>query len=208
MNNGNDHSLASGPGPSRRAVLSGGAAVLAAIGAGALVPGTAHAAPRISAAGSAAVTGASASVSANGTYTVTTASPAFTFTGTVGVEATNITASTAGSDAVGAYHEIDFQYTAGGYARTASIRTYDSLPVVLFGTTYVDNSDNDSPYYAFPAFTKRPSLTYSETFSADAPFGTVCLQHHRGSGLQPVSDVRRRRRVPDLPGFALRHRRP
>ena len=109
MNNGNDNSLASGPGPSRRAVLSGGAAVLAAIGAGALVPGTAHAAPRIPAAGSAAVTGASASVSANGTYTVTTPSPAFTFTGTVGAAATNISASTAGSDAVGAYHEIDFQ---------------------------------------------------------------------------------------------------
>ena len=206
MNNGNDHSLASGPGPSRRAVLSGGAAVLAAIGAGALAPGTAHAAPRIPAAGSAAVTGASASVSANGTYTVTTASPAFTFTGTVGVAATNITASTAGSDAVGAYHEIDFQYTAGGYARTASIRTYDSLPVVLFSTTYVDNSDNVSPYYAFPAFTKRPSLTYSETFRRRS-VRAVRLQHHRGSGLQPVSGVRHRRRVPDLPGFALRHRR-
>ena len=31
MNHGNDNSLATGPGPSRRAVLSGGAAVLAAI---------------------------------------------------------------------------------------------------------------------------------------------------------------------------------
>ncbi len=64
-----------------------------------------------------------------------------------------------------------FTTPPGGYPRTASIRTYDSLPVVLFGTTYVDNSDNVSPYYAFPAFTQRPSLTYSETFSADAPFG-------------------------------------
>jgi hypothetical protein len=186
MNNGNDNTLAVGSGPSRRAVLSGGAAaVLAAIGAGALLPGPAHAAPTIPAAGSAAVTGASASVSANGTYTVTTASPAFTFTGTVGATATNISASRAGSDAVGAYHEIDFQYTAGGYARTASIRTYDSLPVVLFGTTYVDNSDNVSPYYAFPAFTQRPSLTYSETFSADAPFGPYVFNTTGDPGFSP-----------------------
>ena len=140
---------------------------------------------RTPAAGSAAVTGASASVSANGTYTVTTASPAFTFTGTVGASATNISASTAGSDAVGAYHEIDFQYTAGGYPRTASIRTYDSLPVVLFGTTYVDNSDNVSPYYAFPAFTQRPSLTYSETFSADAPFGPYVFNTTGDPGFSP-----------------------
>jgi hypothetical protein len=185
MNHGNDDSLAPGPGPSRRSVLSGGAAVLAAIGAGALVPGAAHAAQRTPAAGSAAVTGASASVSANGTYTVTTASPAFTFTGTVGASATNISASTAGSDAVGAYHEIDFHYTAGGYPRTASIRTYDSVPVVLFGTTYVDNSDNVSPYYAFPAFTQRPSLTYSETFSANAPFGPYVFNTTGDPGFSP-----------------------
>ena len=44
MNNGNDHSLASGPGPSRRAVLSGGAAMLAAIGAGARALGEPRAA--------------------------------------------------------------------------------------------------------------------------------------------------------------------
>jgi hypothetical protein len=184
MNNGNDNSLATGPGPSRRAVLSGGAAVLAAIGAGALVPATARAAPRIPAAGSAAVTGASASVSANGTYTVTTPSPAFTFTGTVGASATNISASTAGSDAVGAYHEIEFQYTAGGYARTASIRTYDSLPVVLFGTTYVNESDNVSPYYAFPAFSTRPSLTYSETFAVDS-FGPYVFNTTGDPGFSP-----------------------
>ena len=181
--------------------------MLAAIGAGALLPGTAHAAPTIPAAGSAAATGASASVAANGTYTVTTASPAFTFTGTVGATATNISASRPGSDAVGAYHEIDFQYTAGGYARIASIRTYDSLPVVLFGATYVDNSDNVSPYYAFPAFSQRPSRTYSETFSANAPFGPYVFNTTRGCRLQPVSGVRRGQRVPDLPGFALRHRR-
>jgi hypothetical protein len=186
MNDGNDgNDLAAGPGPSRRAVLSGGAAVLAALGAGALAPGPARAAQRLPAAGSAAATGASASVSANGTYTVTTTSPAFTFTGTVGAAATNIGASTAGSDAVGAYHEIDFKYTAGGYARTASIRTYDSLPVVLFGTTYVDNSDNVSPYYAFPAFTQRPSLTYSETFSADAPFGPYVFNTTGDPGFSP-----------------------
>ncbi|HEX4087335.1 MAG TPA: hypothetical protein VHZ33_01400 [Trebonia sp.] len=75
MNNEDGNRLATGPGLSRRAVLTGSAAVFAAIGTGALGPRAAYAAQRLpaaAAAASAAVTGASASVAANGTYTITT----------------------------------------------------------------------------------------------------------------------------------------
>ena len=63
-----------------------------------------------------------------------------------------------------------------------------------------------SPYYAFPAFSTRPSLTYSETFAVD-PFGPYVFNTTGDPGFSPYLAFDSRRRVPDLRGFALRHRR-
>jgi hypothetical protein len=170
---------------SRRAVLYGSAGVLAGLSMGALLPGRASAAQAVSTTGPrASAGGATASVSADGTYTITATNPDFQFAGTVGTTATNISPSTAGRDPVGAYHEIAFEYTAGGVGRTGSIRTYDSLPVVLFSTTYTQAADNVSPFYAFPAFSQRPMLQYSETFAIE-PFAPYVFNTTGDPGFSP-----------------------
>ncbi|WP_433187946.1 carbohydrate-binding protein [Actinoallomurus sp. CA-150999] len=112
--------------------------------------------------------GATATVHADGGYTIDTSAPRYHFGGSVGASASNIK-TVRGRDGVGAYHETDFDYTAGGAARSSGIRTYDNRPVVLFSTTYRQAAANADP---FPALSSRPSLPHNESFNG-------CFAGHR-----------------------------
>lgn len=112
--------------------------------------------------------GTTVTVSADGGYTIDTSGPRYHFAGSVGSPVSNVKHAT-GQDGVGAYHEVDFDYSAGGVGRSSGIRTYDSRPVVLFSTTYRQAAANADP---FPALSAKPTLPHTETFSG-------CFAGHR-----------------------------
>ncbi|GLY85157.1 CBM35 domain-containing protein [Actinoallomurus iriomotensis] len=105
--------------------------------------------------------GTTVAVGADGGYTIDTGTPHYHFAGSVGAPVSHVRHVT-GRDGAGAYHEVDFDYTAGGVARSSGIRTYDGSPVVLFSTTYQQAAANA---YPFPALSARPSLPHTETFA-------------------------------------------
>ncbi|MBB4689433.1 CBM35 domain-containing protein [Amycolatopsis jiangsuensis] len=100
-------------------------------------------------------------VEPDGSYSVDTHAPDYHFAGSVGAAASNIKSST-GKDGVGTYREINFDYTAGGVARSSGIRTYGGSPVVLFSTTYQQASANTA---AFPSLTTVPALPNNQTYN-------------------------------------------
>lgn len=100
------------------------------------------------------------SVAPSGHFEVRFAAPAWTFAGDVG-SATNIRAADA-QDAVGAYHEVDFD-TPG---RSNAIRAYHDTPVVLFSTTLTRDAQNSD---ALLAFNSVPTLPYRLSYY-DIPF--------------------------------------
>ncbi|TDD80331.1 carbohydrate-binding protein [Actinomadura darangshiensis] len=100
-------------------------------------------------------------VRADGGYTIDTSGPRYHFAGSVGVPVDDIKKAK-GRDGVGTYHETGFDYSVGGVARTSAIRSYDRQRVVLFSTTYRKAAANAHP---FPAFSARPALPHTETFS-------------------------------------------
>src|SRR5437879_3966629 len=57
-----------------------------------------------------------------------------------------------GTDGVGAYSEIDFNYSQGGH-RTGGIRVYQNELTVLFKVDYVQAASNTAP---FPNLTTYP----------------------------------------------------
>ena len=69
-----------------------------------------------------------------------------------------------GTDGVGAYSEIDFNYSQGGH-RTGGIRVYQNELTVLFKVDYVQAASNTAP---FPNLTTYPQklqhLAYQGTF--------------------------------------------
>src|SRR5581483_78590 len=83
-------------------------------------------------------TGLTVRVDATGVYTITTRQPAWTFSRDTGSRISSLIL-TDGTDRLGRYREISFTYR-GGVARTSSIRTYASRPLVLFRTTYLSAS--------------------------------------------------------------------
>ncbi|MEV6609574.1 hypothetical protein [Kutzneria sp. NPDC051319] len=115
-----------------------------------------------------AASGITATVAADGSYQIHTTQPAaWTFTGSVGHPVTS-QSSASGSDAVGAYQEVDFAYT-DSVRRTASIRVYQNTPVVLFSSTNQSSTANTGT--AFPTL-NAPALSYHESFqdAAWAPY--------------------------------------
>jgi hypothetical protein len=94
-------------------------------------------------------------------YTIASQTPGWTFGGNIGQTLTNITA-TSGSDNIGNYQEIDFNYTDNtGASRGAGIRTYNSKPIVMFIDTYLSATSNSSP---FPHLTSYPGNLYHLTY--------------------------------------------
>jgi hypothetical protein len=85
-----------------------------------------------------------ASLDSCGAYQIGVPSFAWTFGGNLGQTPTNILVNT-GTDDVGAYSEIDFNYSQGGQ-RTGGIRVYQSELTVLFKINYVQAAINSSPF--------------------------------------------------------------
>ena len=106
------------------------------------------------------------SVDPSGHYTVQSHAPELAFGGDVGQPLSNLR-STDGQDALGAFHEVDFDYAA----RTSGIRAYLQTPVVLFTTTYVGGGPNSDP---FPQLKTLPSLPYTLSYH-DTPFSPYQL---------------------------------
>ncbi len=118
------------------------------------------------------------SVSPAGTFTVFVPLNGWSWSGTTGSKITN-SRITSGTNGLGDYHQIAFDYNAGASSRSASIEVYVSRPLVLFASTYNNNSANAAP---FPVFSSYPAdllhLTYSglfawpafSGFAPDSPF--------------------------------------
>src|SRR5229473_3118289 len=121
--------------------------------------------------------GIDASLDSCGAYQIIVPSLSWTFGGNLGQTPTNIVVNT-GSDGVGAYTEINFNYSQGGQ-RTGSIRVYQAELTVLFKVGYVQAASNLAP---FPTLTTYPQklkhLAYQGTFglftfsslAADSPW--------------------------------------
>ncbi|MCW2864447.1 MAG: Carbohydrate binding family 6 [Actinoallomurus sp.] len=144
-----------------------------------------------------AASGTMVTVRADGGYTVDTSGPRYHFAGSVGAPVSKVR-HIKGRDGVGAYHEVDFDYSAGGVGRGSGIRTYDGSPVVLFSTTYRQAAANANP---FPALSSKPALPHTETFTGcfaghqfdakgDAGFSPYLAFDASGSGylLSPASN--------------------
>jgi hypothetical protein len=108
-----------------------------------------------------------------GRYSVVSHAPELSLSGDVGHPLSNIRAAD-GQDGVGAFHEVLFDYQAGG-PRTSGIRVYGSpdttTPVVLFTTTYTTAGPNTEP---FPVLNQLPDLPYKLSYR-DTPFSPYQL---------------------------------
>jgi hypothetical protein len=105
-------------------------------------------------------------VDPSGHYTIVTHAPEMTFGGDVGQPVSNVRASD-GQDAVGAFHEVDFDY--GG--RTSGIVTYPERGAIVFSTTYTAANASAG---AFPTLSQLPSLPYQLSYH-DTPFSPYQL---------------------------------
>jgi hypothetical protein len=101
------------------------------------------------------------SVDPSGRYEVRFTSPAWTFVGDVGRPLKDVR-SNDGSDGVGVFHEVDFDYAA----RSSGIRVYRDTPVVLFSTTYLSAGPNSEP---FPVLKSLPNVPFKLSYR-DVPF--------------------------------------
>ncbi len=101
--------------------------------------------------------GVTTSFDATGTYVITASSTTGYFGGSIGQPASNI-AVNSGTDGIGAYAEISFNYTSSNSAaHLGAIRQYNNQAIVLFTDTYLSPSTND---LNFPHFTNYPALPY------------------------------------------------
>jgi hypothetical protein len=115
-------------------------------------------------------------VTPDGAYTIVAKTPAWTFGGNIGQALTSISITT-GSDRIGSYQEIEFNYRdKNASSRSGGIRTYNGQPIVLFLDRYLSpSSPNNAP---FPHLQTYPGnlyhLTYSGIFAHPtfADFGT------------------------------------
>jgi hypothetical protein len=121
--------------------------------------------------------GLSATLNSTGAWSIMAPVSGWQFSGAVGgtVLAPRINA---GTDRLGTYQELSFDYIAANSSRTGSIRAYSERPVVLFANAYNTPSGNVSP---FPVFSSYPSLYHLSfggqfaahdftNFAADSPW--------------------------------------
>jgi hypothetical protein len=108
--------------------------------------------------------GVSVVVGSNGVYSVSFASPTWTFAGYLAQGLTGRTTNS-GTDNIGAYSEITFNYT-NAVQHAGGIRLYHNSPVVLFTDTRLAVGSND---LAFPRWITYPAtqshLSFGNTFS-------------------------------------------
>lgn len=112
--------------------------------------------------------GLTASLSTNGSYSLNLPVAGWQVGGFLPGHPSSSTIVT-GSDNLGDYQEISFNYSTGASNRYASIRAYTGRPMVLFAITYLNGSANTAP---FPAFSSYPSgllhLSYNGMFAFPA----------------------------------------
>ncbi|HEV2318139.1 MAG TPA: hypothetical protein VGV18_00200 [Verrucomicrobiae bacterium] len=89
----------------------------------------------------------------NGHYSVEEKNPGWTFEGALGQPLTDLKAIS-GSDALGAYRGISFQWANGVVPMSGSIRLYRKLPIVIFSETC--QKDTEMAPACFPSFTGVP----------------------------------------------------
>ena len=104
-------------------------------------------------------TGIKVQVTRAGSYGIISSNPDWTFGGHLGARAIHIVVNR-GTDTIGSYQEIAFEYAFGGMRR-ASIRTYQNRPAVLFQVTYETSRSNTGP---FPAFSTFPTSLHHLSF--------------------------------------------
>jgi hypothetical protein len=104
------------------------------------------------------------SVEPNGAYSVSVPGLSWTFSGNIGYPLLNIAVGS-GSDALGAYNEIAFDFQSDA-ARHATIRSYSDHPDVLFTVSYPSAAPNT---FSFPNWSQYPRnldhLTFSGIFA-------------------------------------------
>lgn len=114
---------------------------------------------------------------ATGTYKITTTNPAWTFAGSVGAPMSDI-AVARGSDKIGAYQEITFDWNAGKPLKGA-IRSYQTRRVVQFAITMPQASR--APMPDFPAFISFPTNLHSMSFEDDVFSPHIFHLAHNGT---------------------------
>ncbi|HEV7663232.1 MAG TPA: hypothetical protein VGQ62_06825, partial [Chloroflexota bacterium] len=106
------------------------------------------------------------SVEPNGQYEIRAHAPDLVFGGDIGRPLSNLRTFDR-QDALGDYHEVDFDYPG----RSGSIRIYRATPVALFSTTYTTAGPNADP---FPVLKTVPRLAHSLSYH-DTPFSPYQL---------------------------------
>ena len=107
--------------------------------------------------------GVSVMVGTNGVYQVNFTSPKWVFLGDLSRAQVNRNIQT-GIDRIGNYSEIAFNYTST-VPHTASIRLYDTSPVIIFNDTTLAAGIND---LAFPQWVSYPQTSSHLTFGENA----------------------------------------
>jgi hypothetical protein len=105
--------------------------------------------------------GATAAVFANGLWQISVPGPQWTFAGNLGSPAVAAHVNS-GSDALGGYQEIAFDYAVGVSSRTASVRLYQAQPAAVFSVSWNNDAPNTSP---FPSIASYPSTLSHITFN-------------------------------------------
>jgi hypothetical protein len=110
--------------------------------------------------------GLTASLSTTGSFQISIPNPGWQFGGNAGAAAYDSQIAS-GTDNLGAWQELAFDYTIGSSSRSASIRAYANRPIVMFAVTYNNASPNAT---SFPVFSAYPgglsNLTYNGQFAA------------------------------------------
>ena len=108
-------------------------------------------------------TGITLQAEPSGHYSISTQNPPWTFAGDIGRPLMNLSVG-AGTDTLGEYQEIVFQYVEG-VLRQASIRAYRQTPAVLFTVVYFDNARNAAPFPRLSTYPRNPYyLSYEGIF--------------------------------------------
>jgi hypothetical protein len=105
--------------------------------------------------------GLTTTLSPAGVFLVNIPGPRWQFLGTLGNQPFNSRIGT-GTDNLGPYQELAFDYSIGKSNRSGSIRTYAGRPLVLFAVTYNNASANSSP---FPLFNSQPGNLFELSFN-------------------------------------------
>ena len=109
---------------------------------------------------------ASVSLSSDGSFNISLPVSGWQLGGNAGAAIYNARIDI-GTDNLGTYQELLFDYSIAASNRSGSIRVYGGRPVILFAVTYNNDSPNSAP---FPVFSSYPAnllhLTYGGEFAA------------------------------------------